>query len=87
MKNQGILYSLRTKSCEKRKEFESEDKNNQRVPKANLWIINYSLYFRNESWQNEPQKMRMCYSKNKKKDGEGQRVSYCARTTNIEVDN
>ena len=43
MKCQGILYSLHSKSREKRKEFENEDKNNQRVPKANLWIINYCI--------------------------------------------
>ena len=43
MKSQGILYSLHSKSREKRKEFENEDKNNQRVPKANLWIINYCI--------------------------------------------
>ena len=24
-------------------EFENEDKNNQKVPKANLWIINYCI--------------------------------------------
>ena len=43
LKSQGILYSLHSKSREKRKEFENEDKNNQRVPKANLWIINYCI--------------------------------------------
>ena len=43
MKSQGILYSLHSKSREKRKEFENEDKNNQRVPKANLCIINYCI--------------------------------------------
>ena len=43
MKSQGILYSLHSKSREKRKEFENEDKNNRRVPKANLWIINYCI--------------------------------------------
>ena len=34
---------MHAKSREKRKEFENEDKNNQRVPKANLWIINYCI--------------------------------------------
>ena len=43
LKSQGILYSLHSKSREKRKQFENEDKNNQRVPKANLWIINYCI--------------------------------------------
>ena len=43
LKSQGILYSLHSKSREKRKEFENEDKNNQRVPKANLCIINYCI--------------------------------------------